>query len=576
MDDWTTYQHPEYQATLPKWRWSRDHYTGEVLGPTVTSYLIRKATAETQPAYKERCLLADYTPHFATVVDSLAGMLYQNEQDANRTWGTDTNKGLGDETDPNTTIGQLWNDADGSGTGYLTLWKQLTTELILTHAHWVLVDSVDGNPQIRLIPPESVPNWMEGKTGLTEVLVKEDFDSRVSLSENPKDKTVQRFVHYTLQGWQRYEEKKGPMGPRTVKLGGKDNSGTYSFTDRSDRPALPIYRIRLPMNRPVGWLMAKKANAIFNKESERDHLLRYANFPKLCLDEKDDTLCQKLVDNIQKGTSILQGAGHVFIAPDTGPATIATEVLKRKVEEFYITAFREYGDAARQRTATEVRQDVSSGVGAFLSMLKSALEDAENEALWRIEEIEFADKAKWFVAHVQRSDEFIPQDVNATIERTRSWFFGKDVPVPLGRTAQIEAAKQVADYAGVEVDEAEIGAGVDLANLLAAKDLLTNEPIPATARGMLVVRMLEVLGVVKPEDTMLMADGSKTNLKKLLLDEAIALADNQAQQASQAASFFNAPPNSNPQPNTPPPNGNAPPQLKKPGNVPPQFQKAGP
>src|SRR5437660_966454 len=69
---WLVKVHPEYAANVDKWSYALEHYTGEVLAPDkVIKYLPRKQQAESIEGYRERTGLADYTPHFSTVVDSL-------------------------------------------------------------------------------------------------------------------------------------------------------------------------------------------------------------------------------------------------------------------------------------------------------------------------------------------------------------------------------------------------------------------------------------------------------------------------------------------------------------------------
>src|SRR5258708_26353750 len=93
---WLLRTHPEYEANLDKWTMAMEHYTGLVLEPDrVIKYLPRKQQAESIEGYRERTGLADYTPHFSTVVDSLAGMLFSAEAETNRDWAQ-----LGDPDDP--------------------------------------------------------------------------------------------------------------------------------------------------------------------------------------------------------------------------------------------------------------------------------------------------------------------------------------------------------------------------------------------------------------------------------------------------------------------------------------------
>jgi hypothetical protein len=551
---WLDYEHPSFTALKPQWTVARDFYTGAVIQTAkVSDYLIRKAIGETPEAFRERCTLAqcNYHNHFGTVVDTLAGMLAANDEETNREWG----EFLGDESDPQSVAGRLTIDAVGDGTGWDTVWRQLSTELIETQVHWVLVDSEAGQQRVRLIAPECVPNWRtatvemggETVTALTDVVVMEEADTRGSIEEAPG--TVTRYVHYGLEGWRRLEKRKDAngRGEHVVLIA----EGAYQFTDRHGRPALPIYRVVLPLSRPVGYNVAKSAQGLFNMKSERNHLLRFANFPKLNAAVTDNDTFLEFVKNVKSGSNMLAGAGHAYIAPDTGPATIATDVLKQETDEFYVTAYQQYGDSARQKTATEVAQETASGVGAFLQMLKVAVDDAENEALWRVEQIEWpTDTARWFVAHVERSGEFAPQDVGAAMDRSRKTAFGDANAVPLGRTGQIALATQVAGYLGADVVESEVAAAVDLHNLKDALDVLRDLPQSETAKAMLAMRAYETLGIVQAEGATaadLPEGASKPADRAVVLRELQDNAQASARQAQLAADFFG-----NGAPGTPP------------------------
>lgn len=510
--NWLSYTHDEYETYHERWLYAKRHYTGDVNDTAwVKQFLIRKKIGETQVAYDERCQLADYTGHFGAIVDSIAGMLFAVEGSANRVYdlvtpgergsdGAKVTKILGSPANAEDPIGRMYLDADGSGTGYLSKWKELATELLVVHLAWVMVDPDDGNPKLKIFPATSVTNWHYDEDGLSTVLIKEEVDVRTSIREPIKREA--QYLELRRDGWTRW--RAGQNGPE--KVTGRANDGTWAFYDRSGRRVPPIFPVRLPLKRQVGWQLAKKANAIFNRESDRDNLLRVANFPKLNLIATDEQFA-KLAEALVEGHNALQndptitGKAHHYIAPDTGPATVASEVLKRKVEEYYVSAFRMYEDSARekQKSATEASQDVSMGVAAFLQLLKAAVDDAENTALSLITQALYPDKKNyWFVPRVARSDEFVPTDVEKAIRSLQERYFGTAVPVATGRTAMISAAKQILEWDGVQYDEVELAAAVDL--LIAARavegvgDKVT---LPADAQVMLLGALLTAMAQVK-------------------------------------------------------------------------------
>lgn len=529
---WLDRQHPEYQRHVERWHFAWEHYSLAVLDREIMqNHLKRKASAESEAAYLERVHVADYTPHFSTVADALAGMLFAVEGQAKRFLGDEKRPGLGSFEDPTTSMHRLWRDADGQRTSWLTLFKQLTIRLIVQHRAWLIVDQDDdGNALVRLWPATAVVNWWFDSQGrLAQVLVTEMADQRADIKADTRD-IRQRWVLYTLEGWERWEKDDSGQ-PKKVD----ESAWATPFVDEDGREILPIFPVELPLERPVGYSLAKKCNAIFNRESERDNLLRTANFPLLIIVGTDEQYKAAVVE-VKRGVRALRhdpayGTTHQFIAPDGANATVATEVLKRKVEEFYVNAFREYGDAARERTATEVKQDVASGVGAFLQLLKSAVDDAENQTLFRAAQIELpTQRNAWFINRVERSDSFAPVDVQAVIEATRTRYFGKDAVVPLGFSGLMNLAKQIARYDGIEVDENEIRSALMTGEYHRLVSLFRELPVPASVRVRMTMELLTTAGFVDVEEKVKMADGTERPLIEQLQEEMLnlAMADDEA------------------------------------------------
>jgi hypothetical protein len=143
-----------------------------------------------------------------------------------------------------------------------------------------------------------------------------------------------------------------------------------------------------------------------------------------------------------------------------------------------------------------VRQEIAAGSGAILQLVKGALDDAENEALWRIEQVEFAgpgNRAKWFKASVERTDNFAPTDPDAVIDNMMKRYFENRIPV--GRKALIQAASDAIQYQGYDVDDEDVAASVD-AHLI-DRALTTEQQLPlgAEARAALSIRWVQALGM---------------------------------------------------------------------------------
>lgn len=474
---WLDYCTPEYAQNVAQWCYTRDHYTGECVAPwKIPQYLHRKKIGEALEAFEERVLQADYTPHFGSVVDTLAGMLAAKDPDASRPMGkgADGKRGvqkgpLGNMKDPTTLMGRLALDCDGEGNGWLTFWNLVATELVGLHDVWVLVDGkVDGrNPKVKLIEAERVINWRFENDVLIEAVMKEMTDRRTSVQDDPEVSFEEQWVVFEVAGWTRWrimrDATTGEDKPVIV------NSGKYEYYNRSGQRTIPLFRSRLPLKRNVGYLMARKANAIFNKESERDHLIRFACFPILNA-VANDTLFKKIVAWLREGARVLQvmpgTSAHSFIAPEIGPATTLEAVIEQKTRQFYSTSFREFGAAGRagrdRVTATEVQSDSAVGIGAFLQLLRSAVDNAENTAFYLLEQTVFpSDRSKWGQASVSRSQEFSRFDQEAVIDALIARYFGAGVTIPIGKSARKALAREIVEYDGLPVNENEISEEVD-------------------------------------------------------------------------------------------------------------------
>lgn len=543
---WLDHRSREYRDNERKWRYVEDHYSGSVL-EKLGHYLVQRPVGETKESFQERKKLADYTPHYSAVVDALAGMLFSVEDDANRSFVDEDGNGIGRPEDRETVAWRLWNDADGKGNNWLTKWKQLAIELINQKVVWVLQDTnASGDPQVKIVSPLDVVNVRWADSRPVEVLMRERVDTRDSIKDAPAWKD--QFILFELDGFTRWEVVEAERDGETVRMAREISDGktSYSYQGPKGRPELPIFRVELPMRRHVGYLLARKANAIFNKESERDHLLRTANFPVLTIVGDDDFVSNQM-KKLRQGARVLQklpgeSGSHEFMAPSSEPATVASKVLERKVEEFYVTAFREYGDAAREKTATEVKQDISAGVGAFLQMLKAAVDDAENGMLWRIEQQQFPDDpSQHFVARVERADDFSPLNIHEVVKRLKERYFGTTDPMPVGKTGLMDAAKQVAEFDGVEFDEDELEDAIESHETTRKLDTVLQLDVPAVARAHLVVNLIESVTGMDLDDTITMEDDSEEPLRDVLFSQALALAESrdetQRRQAEAGAGF---------------------------------------
>jgi hypothetical protein len=536
---WLDYQHPYYKKMMPRWKMTNDFYYGEVADKDVAkTYLIRRFQGEPDQAYNERVKVSDFTPHLGTLIDTLAGMLYATEDRTARKWLDDEKKGgLGDPNEEGTPAHRLAHDADGKGTAWKTLWREFTLDIINYQCMWVLIDTVGGMHYVKLIPPTEVPNWVDGPHGPIAVLMKECRDGRTTLEQAPDH--GETFIKWEIGQWSRWRQTKEGLAEQ---LAGPENSGTYTYQNRNGTPALPIFKVELPMRRYIAWLLANKAQVLFNQESVRDFGLRIANFAKLVLGIEGGDQYEQLLIKLLKGENVIPEGkdargGHRFINPSSEPTKNASEVLDKKVEHFWVSGFKMYEDAAAQKTATEVKQDVASGIGAFLQLLAAAVDDAENGAFYRLEQAEFSESSnKWGIASTVRSDDFSTVDLGAVLDQMKKRYLADNQAIPIGRAALIQLAKDAAQQDGLPVNKEEIEVAVDAA--LASKylaDLTTLGTIPAIVKARLTMRFVAALGLVKPEEMVKLADAEENKLMDVLLQQAEELANVQEQQQRREA-----------------------------------------
>lgn len=477
-ESWLTYTSRDYDAEVDKWNYVADHLEGTVIDDKkIEKYLHRRQQGESDDAYTERKNIADYTPHFARAALTLAGMLWAVDYDARRRWTKeDDGEGLGDPREEGTKMHRLWQNSDGQGTNWPTLWKGATIDAIAYQRFFVLVEGVQrddagrvtAEPSVRIVPPQSVLRVVRDDAGRpSSVKVKTTVD--VERSQRRPFKTEERYLIFDEEGvetWRQVKEGKlfyegekpaEEMVGQKRFYGGPNNPG-FRYLDVDLRtPILPIFEVSIPIRANLGYIMARKANSIFNQQNTLDFLLWISCFPKLFADVKgpdgkfDSKQWDTLIDNIAKGFNVLPGAGNRFDAPPTGPAEIKHKILAHKVIEFFATFFQAYGDAASERTATEIRQDFRAGVEAFLTLLGTTMDEAENAALWRLEQIEFPGKDEvWGGAFVERSTDFQPVSIEQRIESLVRHFMpnGK---VPLDVETSLEIAVKVIEASGVPV-----------------------------------------------------------------------------------------------------------------------------
>jgi hypothetical protein len=270
-----------------------------------------------------------------------------------------------------------------------------------------------------------------------------------------------RWVHYHVEGYDRYEVVEGEGGEREVRHI-PEESGEWDYTHWDDadatRPTVPIGYIDLPMSSNPGYSMAQESNYLYNLLSDVRNLIRVANHPKLAGDVTDEQFEYTEVA-LQRGSNMLQGPWE-FIGPPPENAATGYEIYKQEVRDFYVTSHQRYNDAAREVTATEARQDDASGRQSYLVLLSGTLDELENRVLFLMAQKQFpTNREQWMVNYAMRSTDFKADNSSEFADRLMRRYF--DGPVPVGPTGQGNAAKTIAALDGIEVEEDEIDAGIE-------------------------------------------------------------------------------------------------------------------
>lgn len=461
--------HPEYNEKVSEWQEAIDFYNAHASTRKVGTYLEKKTQRETDDGFKERQKTTEPMLLFPTAVDGLCGIMFNNEDQAIREWGA-----FGDPENPDDIAYRLKQDADGEGMDWQSLFKMSAIKLTTTHRIWGVVDGLKeiiynegtdleerekvGDATIHVLDPTFVINWYPSNGQPEQVVVKEKYDSRRNIDDPfPLDDV---YIKFDLDGWERFRIVERNEGSKKISEMQVMNAGSYEFyrtKEKKDR-ILPIYKVEIPMPRDVGFLLARKERAIWNLQSVRDFAVRALSFAlfRVMVEGEDDW--NKIKKALMEGTSLVpqyakEGHPHDFISADASWLTEAGEILKKKVEDFFHSAFKEYGDAARQRTVPEIRLESQTGIEAFLALLVDSVDEFENQALWRMEQIYFDNPSQWGQASVTRSRDFTPQDEERALELMKESAFGERIPIPFPIETLIEVVRKAGEKFGLSLPE---------------------------------------------------------------------------------------------------------------------------
>jgi len=475
---WVELTHEDYAERARRDTFADDHYTGEardkaekaayaltdreIMDPETkeitgyklskkTMYLYRRAQGETKDAYVERVVLSRFPNHHADVVDSFSGQISALEGKADRDLSV-----FGDKEKEGDFAHIIWNNADGKERDYLSMYSDAGDRFTNFCRVWYLVES----DSFHWIDGRKVKNWFYNEQGvLSDVIVEEMVDGRGGIkSDYPSDEERIRYIHYHLEGYDRYRIVKEKDGKRRLDLLG-DESGKWDFPhyDEKRNVVLPIGFIDLSVKRHPGYKMAQDANYLYNLLSDIRNTLRIANHHKLTGDVGDDEFDNSAL-SLQQGSNLLQGAWQ-YISPSIENAIGAYEIYQKEVRDFYITNHKRYNDVAKE-TATEARQEDQKGNQSWLNKLTTALDNLEKRVLYLLVQKRFPkDRSKWGeVSSIERSREFQPMSSDQFADKLMSRYI--EGVVPIGPTGVTNVIKTIAALDGVVVEEDEIDESV--------------------------------------------------------------------------------------------------------------------
>lgn len=447
-----------FSDKVDKWKYAQKVYDCTAYDDkNINEFVPQKVRREPNEAYEERKKLLDPRMDFPTGIDSLVGIFTDNDEDMDLSFGE-----LGDpDEDPDSTAGRLVKDADGEGSNWSSKPQTAAVGLTLKNTVWGLVDGRpkdnDGNStgeaRVHVIKPESVVNWFPSSGPLEWVLVNEKRDTRQSFKDDPELQDV--FIEYRLDGWRRF--KVDDEGGE-VEL----SSGTYQFFATTDKnqPILPIFPTEINIPRMAGYNWARKSNSMQNFSSRLDMAHMTITFAilqiALSADDWDD-----FVKKFKKGNNVLRvdpdsSQSHQFVGQSSDYFSGSEKRLQNKLKNFVKSMFRDYGDAAK-KTATQIHLESKSGIEAYLSLLVDAVDEFENNVLWRLEQIYFPEQsAKWGEANVSREGDFSVQDIQKVVDNlVQRYIPGGKVPVPV--ETMVNIIRRILDMDNIELGDIDEG-----------------------------------------------------------------------------------------------------------------------
>lgn len=407
-----------------------------------TGYLYRRGQGESDAEFKERVRVSRFPMHMNRLIGGFAGSIEILRDQISRTWAVDdqappfgdTSEGLASE---------VWQNADCEGEAMETLLFRSRLSLMLDHEAWLMVEPLTADrarARVCAVELEDVLNYRPLRGPLREVVLREDAPEG-----------TQRIAHYHPAGVDRYDisgKGKNRDLNHLPEMSSTYEVPYYAGADRSEA-TIPIFRERMSLAYHVGFAVAQDANYLYNLLSDARMGFRKANHPFLRGREMSKSEFDTTKKSIAAGANVLMGDWD-FIAASSDRPRATYEVYKEEAEDFYISAFDQYNNAARQSTATEIMQNESRGRFAFLSSLARSQQDIENRAwfylaqTWRPEAPEL-----WNAIQVNYPAQFAVKTERERAELFALWrdVFDVETALRLSGFGSSEAAALAESYA---------------------------------------------------------------------------------------------------------------------------------
>lgn len=333
--------HPDYAANLASWTLLIEAFEGQ--GGFLTGAYLDAFPAEDKAEFQSRQQAARYHNYLESLVDLYARFVFtQGVQRQSKS--EDFNAWL--------------RDVDGAGLDINGLMRRVLSLGLVTGHAGVLIDKTAdeaGGPAVAdeasrpvatVFSSVAIPDWRFDAAGLSAVKLLEAAPS-APITEAQDD--AQQYLIWTRDGWARFTSEGELAGAGVPGL------GLVPFVVFRPKPAYTS-----PM---IGRALVPNANvikAIYNRDSEEDHVLRTQAFSVLTVSVPEGGNVQQAKEHLGSmigATKALVVQGEIdYKTPDTGVPQAIRENSRSLIESMYRAAHvRVKGDGLQAESGESIR-----------------------------------------------------------------------------------------------------------------------------------------------------------------------------------------------------------------------------